>query len=178
MKESTKTNERAKADHRLIRHGLFAPVDDVPMSALTMGLSVGCGIAVAMVLSMVIGDLVAGTSLTTASSCLGCIVAGLGTGLLQQVLFNPRVLRTSPPYPARTALFGLCDLAVLAGSAWFGGWVPQDMPGAWATFVVAYLAILLALTLALGKGYRTQETRYAESLAAYRTAHAHDPSGR
>lgn len=165
------TNAHTRADHKLSRRGLLAPADEVPANALTMGLSVGCGIAVAMILAVVIGDLAAGTSLTSASVCMGCVVAGLGTGLFQQVFFNPRVLGPGLPYPARTALFGLCDLAVLAGSAWFGGWVPRDMPGAWVVFVGVYLAILLVLTIALDKAYRRQEANYAESLAAYRREH-------
>ena len=107
---------------------------------------------------------------------MGCVVAGLGTGLLQQVFFNPHVLGPGLPYPARTVLFGLCDLAVLAGSAWFGGWVPRDMPGAWITFVATYLAILLVLMIALGTACRRQEASFAESLAAYRREHANGPS--
>ena len=165
------TSTRARADHKQSRRGLLAPADEVPTNALTMGLSAGCGMAVAMILTVVIGDLAAGTSLTSASVCMGCVVAGVGTGLFQQVFFNPHVLGPGLPYPARTALFGLCDLAVLAGSAWFGGWVPRDMPGAWVVFVGVYLAILFVLTIALGKAYRKQESSYAESLAAYRREH-------
>ncbi len=153
------------------RRGLLAAADEIPMNALTMGLSVGCGIAVAMALPFAIGDLAAGTQLLDARVILGCIVTGLGTGLLQQVFFNPRVLGPGLAYPSRTALFGLCDLVVLVSSAWFGNWVPKDMPQAWAVFVVAYLAILAVLTLALGKAYSAQEDGYAKRLAAYRREH-------
>ena len=162
------TNACVQTNRRSTRHGLLAPVDDMPLSALTMGLLTGCGIAVAMIAPMAITDLAAGTRLADASSCLGCVAAGLGTGLVQQVLFNPRVLGPGLTYPVRTTLFGLCDLAVLTGSAWLGGWVPRDMPGAWITFVGIYLAILFVLTVALSMVYRRQEARYAERLAAYR----------
>ena len=162
-------NGNTGTERRLSRRGLLAPADEVPANALAMGLSAGCCISTALVLAAAIGDLVAGASFITAGVCMGCVAAGLGTGVLQQVFFNPRVLGPGLPYPARTALFGLCDLAVIAGSAWFGGWVPRDMPGAWITFVVAYLAILALLTIALGRVYRGQEARYAEGLAAYRS---------
>lgn len=154
------------------RHGLLAPADDVPDSALLSGILTGSLIAVFMMLAFCIPDLAGGGNLTNATVVLWIIVGGMGIGVLQQVFFNPNVLGLRLAYPARTALFGACAFVLLAVSAWFGGWIPRDVPAAWISFAAAFLVILAVLTVALGKTYQQQATQYDKYLAAYRKDHA------
>lgn len=149
------------------RCGLFATTDTPPENALMRGLLVGSAFATAMMLvSTVIGIAVLGMTEGLAIS-LSCIVAGLLGGVLQQVWFNPRVLGLRLSYATRVPLFGLTYLLVLATCAYLGRWLPPT-PGAWGTFVLTYLAILVVLTVAFMRRYRRQMALYTNRLAAYR----------
>lgn len=149
------------------RTGLLAPSDPPVRSALREGALVGSAISTALLLASILF-----AALTVGMDeglliCLTCIVAGVAGGLLQQVWFNPRVLRARLPYSARIPLFGLSYLAVLVGCALTGGWLPPTT-GAWISFVVTYLVVLVAMTLVCRRSYRRQLAEYARRLEEYR----------
>lgn len=156
------------------RRGLLSPVEEPPRTSLAAGLSMGCVIAVVMLLATTFAGIAAFGMSKGLAICLSCIVAGVAGGLLQQVCFNPRVLGLPWGYPARVALFGIAYLAALVPCAWLGGWLPVDVPGAWISFVVIYLVILGACTFGLSRRYRRQRAAYAECLDAYRARRAHE----
>lgn len=147
--------------------GLLAPSDPPARSALREGALVGSAISTALLLASIIS-----AALTVGMNeglliCLTCIVAGLAGGLLQQVWFNPRVLGARLPYPTRVPLFGLSYLAVLAGCALAGGWLPP-MVGPWVLFLILYLVILATMTLVYRRSYRRELSEYARRLEEYR----------
>lgn len=150
--------------------GLLALVDEPPRTALAAALSTGCVTATALLLPSTLVGIAAQGMSEGLAICLSCIAAGLAGGLLQQLWFNPNVLRLRLAYPARIAWFGCTYLAALAGCALLGGWLPAGEPGAWVAFVAMYLAILGVLTLLFTRRYRRELDEYAVRLAAYRAA--------
>ncbi len=157
-------------DRKRTRHGLLAPTDTPPETALVRGLLTGSAITVAMLLvSTLMGIAAIGMTEGLAIS-LSSIVAGIAGGILQQVWFNPSVLRARLPYTSRIPLFGITYFAVIATCARMGSWLPPT-PEAWVTFIASYLAILAVLTAAFSYKYRKQVKAYAEHLAEYRKRH-------
>ena len=98
--------------------------------------------------------------------CLSYIVAGLAGGILQQMWFNWRPTRRLA-YSMRLLGFGLTYYVVLVGCAGLGRWLPAEHPWAWVTFTVAFLAILVTLTLVIGTVLHRRGIEYKERLDAY-----------
>lgn len=147
--------------------GLLAPSDPPARSALQEGVLVGSAVSTALLLASILSAALTAGMNEGLLICLTCIVAGLAGGLLQQVWFNPRVLGARLPYPTRVPLFGLSYLAVLAGCALVGGWLPP-MARPWVLFVILYLVILATMTLVYRRSYRRQLSEYARRLEEYR----------
>lgn len=156
------------------RRGLLSLVEEPPRTSLAAGLSMGCVMAVVVLLAVTLAGIAASGMSQGLAICLSCIVAGVAGGLLQQVCFNPRVLGLPWGYPARVALFGIAYLAALVPCAWLGGWLPVDVPGAWITFVIIYLVILGACTFGFSRRYRHERAAYAERLDAYHARRARE----
>ncbi|WP_273383580.1 hypothetical protein [Enorma phocaeensis] len=149
------------------RHGLLAPTDAPPETALARGLLTGSAIAVAMLLiSTLLGIAAIGMTPGLAIS-LSSIIAGMAGGILQQIWFNPNVLRVRLSYASRIPLFGITYFAILVICAQLGSWLPSTI-AAWATFTVGYLAVFAILTIVFSLRYRKQSKVYAEHLAEYR----------
>ena len=86
---------------------------------------------------------------------------------LQFVFFTPVIIRRMS-YPLRLLAFGLCLYAVLAALAIAMSWFPTGRAGAWVTFTVIYLLMLVATTAMFTAERRLEERRLNEGLAEYR----------
>lgn len=124
---------------------------------------------IAMVFCMIAGLVFAGPEqgiLISISLLAVCVLMVL----LQGLWFTDRLLKR-PSYPVRIFGFGITGFIVLALCAWFFGWMPQDVPEAWISFIVIYLVILAAFCI----GYQIRFKRTCGSFdAALRAYHEHE----
>ena len=86
---------------------------------------------------------------------------------LQLVFFTPAVIKRMA-YPLRLLLFGVCLYAVLAVLAVTMGWFPADLAGAWVSFTISYLVVLVVVTAAYAAKHRREERTLNEKLNEYR----------
>ncbi len=77
--------------------------------------------------------------------CLSIGVATLVAAVLQAVFFTPLLIKRMG-YGLRLALFGLSLYVLLAICGVIFDWFPGDNAGAWISFTVSYLVILLLMT--------------------------------
>lgn len=77
--------------------------------------------------------------------CLSVGAALLACAVLQCVFFTPLLIKRMG-YGPRLALFGVCLYALLAICAVLLGWFPAQNVGAWISFTITYLVILVAMT--------------------------------
>lgn len=137
-------------------------------AAIEAGYASGSGIACGMLVCAIIAGAAAGAWNEGMAFCLSFVLAGVASGILQQLWFNwERAFALA--YGKRVAGFGLTFFPILAGCAVLGDWLPVDQPGAWALFAVLYLAILLTLTFVITRSLQRRGVEYNRDLAAYRT---------
>lgn len=86
---------------------------------------------------------------------------------LQFVFFTP-VLIKKMPYAMRLLFFGLCLYAVLAGFAVMMAWFPMGDLGAWASFTMIYLAVLVGMSGFFAVRQRREERMLNDRLSEYR----------
>ena len=148
--------------------------EDEPVTlsvAVVSGLLMGSAYAVFMtVLGIALSFVFEGGPVTDGRVMgLTFIAAGLAGGLLQALWFSIG-LHGSLSYPMRILGFGLTYFGVLAACAAAGGWLPQGVPGAWASFSISYLAILAVCTVVIGARLRRTRASYDELLKRYRAS--------
>lgn len=100
--------------------------------------------------------------------CWSIAGAVLLAAILQIVFFTPVVIKRLG-YSARTILFGACFYIVLTLLAVTFQWFPADVPGAWVTWTVSYIAILIFLSVIFTLTYRRKIKLLNENLARYKS---------
>lgn len=121
---------------------------------------------IAMALWLIVGFVFAGPVegiVVSASILAACVLMAL----LQSLWFTDRVMKR-PGYPVRILGFGVCGIVALAACAWLGGWMPRDVPGAWITFAVIYLLLLVLFTVVFSFVYRNEVAKYSDALKRFK----------
>lgn len=136
-------------------------------AAIGAGYASGSGIACGMLVCAILAGAAAGAWNEGMAFCLSFVLAGVATGILQQLWFNWEPA-FALAYGKRVAGFGLTFFPPLVGCAVLGQWLPVAEPGAWAIFTVLYLAILLVLTFVITRSLKRRGIEYERDLAAYR----------
>ena len=99
--------------------------------------------------------------------CWSVLGACVCAAILQLVFFTPVIIKRMA-YPLRLFLFGVCLYAVLAALAVVMAWFPVDMVGAWVSFTVIYLVMLVAATAMFAVKHKREERALNEKLDEYR----------
>lgn len=95
------------------------------------------------------------------------LAAAIAFAALQSLWFTDKLIRHLA-YPLRILGFGITAFIVLIGCAAAGSWFPLKEPGAWLSFTVIYLVILVACCI----GYQIHFKRTVGSFdAALRRYH-------
>ena len=100
---------------------------------------------------------------------LTLIVAGVCSGIYQQIWFNYQPLITKLSYLQRFLGFNVCLFPTLVAMALIGGWVP-NMAQAWLSFTALYLVILLITTLVFNAIFKKEEQKYKVAFEKYQAS--------
>lgn len=126
------------------------------------------GFTLLMLFSMIAGMIFANEEAKAGIiMCWELAAAMLAAALLQMIFFTPVVIRRMS-YLVRIALFGICLYIVLVVCAVFLDWFPAEIPWAWVSFTVTYLAIFALMTFFFTVIYRRNVKELNEHLRAFK----------
>lgn len=135
----------------------------------TLGVNFCIAFTIFMLLTMFFGMIFADDAAKTGIMyCWGIAGAMLLAVAMQLVFFTPLVIKRLG-YGSRVALFGIGFYAVLTPLAALFGWFPADIPGAWITWTVIYIVVLVFLTLLFTMVYRREIRALNEKLERYKS---------
>lgn len=100
--------------------------------------------------------------------CWSIAGAVLLAAILQIVFFTPAIIKRLG-YSNRVILFGACFYVVLTILAVVFQWFPADLPSAWFTWTVIYIAILIFMSVIFTLTYRRKIKVLNENLARYKS---------
>lgn len=123
---------------------------------------------IAMALWLIVGFVFAGPVegiVVSVSILAACVLMAL----LQSLWFTDRVMKR-PGYPSRVLGFGVSGIVALSACAWLGGWMPRDVPGAWITFALIYLLLLVLFTILFSFIYRNEVAKYSDALSRFKAS--------
>lgn len=131
-------------------------------------LSLCVGFTVVMVIAMVLGTIFADEEARRGINyCWSLLMACGLAAALQLVLFTPIIIK-SMGYAVRLAIFGICLYVSLVVLAVRAGWFPTGVLGAWVSFTVTYLLILVAATAVYHVKSKKESKELNDRLAEYR----------
>lgn len=127
---------------------------------------------IAMALWLIVGFVLAGPVegiIVSTSILAACLLMAF----LQSLWFTDRVMKR-PGYPARILGFGVCGIVALGACAWFGDWMPRDVPEAWITFAAIYLLLLALFTILFSFIYRNEVAKYSDALNRFKAGESEE----
>lgn len=134
-----------------------------------LGINFSVAFTVFMLFTMIFGMIFAGEEARAGIMyCWGIAGVMLVAVIMQLVFFTPLVIRRLG-YATRVALFGVAFYAVLTPLAALFGWFPADIPGAWITWTVTYIVILVFMTVLFTLIYRREAKTLNEKLERYKS---------
>lgn len=126
----------------------------------------GCAYFTGAYIFWIIASLVFGQTTSETTGSIPVFAACFLLSLLQGVWFTDKFMK-KPSYPMRIFGFGVCGFIALALCAWFGEWMPMDMPEAWISFAVIYLILLVMFAIFFSWVYRKDLEKYRRALRSY-----------
>lgn len=111
--------------------------------------------------------LVYGQQTADVSTLISLLLVSIAAGSLQLVAFSSLVIKKLS-YSWRLLVFALPFFAILTGTAVAFHWFPTQNAGAWAGFVLIFLAIFAVITGGFEMYYRLSGKRYDSRLDWYR----------
>lgn len=103
---------------------------------------------------------------------LTLLLAATAFAFLQSLWFTDKLINHLS-YPLRIFGFGVTAFVVLLGCAALGSWFPMDNLGAWITFTVTYLVILVACCIGYQIYFKRTVGSFDDALRHY-----HEKMGR
>lgn len=111
--------------------------------------------------------LVYGQQTADVPTLISLMLVSIAAGSLQLVAFSSLVIKKLS-YSWRLLVFALPFFAILTGVAVAFDWFPTQSAGAWAGFVLIFLAIFAVITGGFEMYYRLSGKRYDSRLDWYR----------